>query len=110
MVELVAMKRANARINNAEIQLRAMRAYFANPERFTLAKCSVDLIGLNINADGELGYCVHVPPLGDIREASVRDLAASPAAEKHRELMKSCRFNCHLLINCCFDSAQFVAG
>jgi len=106
--ELIAMKRAGAPINNSEIQLRAMQAYFGNPERFTLAKCSVALIGLNINANGEVAFCTQVAPLGDIRDAGVRELATSPAAEKHRALMDACRFNCHLLINCCFDSSQFV--
>jgi MoaA/NifB/PqqE/SkfB family radical SAM enzyme len=105
---LLAMKRAGAPILNEDGQFAAMKAYFANPARFTMARCPVGAIGLTINAAGDALLCNFMPPVGNITKGNVRDIYHSARAAQAREEMARCEVNCHLLLNCCFDEASLV--
>jgi MoaA/NifB/PqqE/SkfB family radical SAM enzyme len=106
--ELLAMKRGGFFILNDDAQFPALKAYFANPDRFTLARCNVSRIGLTINAAGDVLLCNFLEPIGRIGGPRVREIYDSPAADRLRARMAACDVNCHLLLNCCFDPAQLI--
>lgn len=106
--ELLAMKRGGWFILNDDRQFPALKAYFANPDRFTLARCNVSRIGLTINAAGDVLLCNFLEPIGRIQHGDVRGIYESAAADRLRAKMTACDVNCHLLLNCCFDPEQLI--
>ena len=106
--ELLAMKRGGHFILNEDSQFPAMKAYFANPEKFTQALCTVGDIGFSINAGGDVLLCSFMEPVGNIKQGSIREIFESEKAKNQREMMHKCKDNCHLLINCSFDPAQLL--
>lgn len=106
--ELLAMKQGGFYILNEDVQLMTMKAYFANPERFTLTTCTVGENGLGINAAGDVLLCNFMGPVGNITQGHIRDIYESAKAKAVRERMHQCKDNCHLLINCCFDLDQII--
>ena len=107
--ELLAMKRGGYFILNEDCQFPAMKAYFANPERFSMAKCTVGDNGFSINAGGDVLLCSFMEPVGNIMDGrTIRQIFESEGAKKLRERMHRCDINCHLLINCSFDPSQLL--
>jgi MoaA/NifB/PqqE/SkfB family radical SAM enzyme len=107
--ELLAMKRGGFFVLNPDLQFQALKAYFANPDRFTLAQCTVTALGLTLNAAGDILLCNFMDPIGNIKRNGLRAAYESAAANGLRADMAACRVNCHLAINCCFDAAQLLA-
>ena len=106
--EILAMKRGGFFILNEDSQFPAMKAYFANPERFTQAMCTVGDLGFSINGAGDVLLCSFFGPIGNIREGRIREIFESEKARALREKMHGCKDNCHLLINCSFDPTQLL--
>ena len=106
--KLLELKHRGLPILNPVEQFGAMRAYFQNPERFSLAACTVGERGLTIEPDGSVRLCPMEEPIGNVLEKDIRDIWHSAAAAQCRKKMADCRTNCHLLINCVFDRTQFA--
>lgn len=106
---LLAKKQQIGFILNEDNQFPALKAYFANPDRFSLAKCTVGEMGFTINARGDILLCNMMDPIGSITEGrDIRQIYHSSVAQALRENMHACDINCHLLINCSFDPTQLV--
>jgi MoaA/NifB/PqqE/SkfB family radical SAM enzyme len=106
--EVLAIKRGKGFILNEDCQFPAIKAYFANPKRFTQALCTVGDMGFTINAAGDVLLCSFMPPVGNIAENRIREIFESEKAKDLRERMHDCDDNCHLLINCSFDPSQLL--
>lgn len=106
--EILAMKRGGFFILNEDSQFPAMKAYFANPERFTQAMCTVGDLGFSINGAGDVLLCSFFGPIGNIKDGHIQDIFESEKARALREKMHECKENCHLLINCSFDPTQLL--
>ena len=107
--ELLAMKHSTFPFHNTDNQFAAMKAYFANPSRFSLATCTVGDRGFSISATGFIHFCADLPPVARITEGHIRNLLASKNARDLRKRMHRCRDNCHMLINCSFDPDQLIS-
>jgi MoaA/NifB/PqqE/SkfB family radical SAM enzyme len=105
---LIVMKEKGERILNPVAQLLAMKAYFRNPNRFTLEHCSVGDHAVTVTEQGYVHLCFAHTALGNITEEGIRQMFESERAEKIRAEMEGCKKNCHLLINCCFDPGQLI--
>jgi MoaA/NifB/PqqE/SkfB family radical SAM enzyme len=105
---LLEMKRGGCFVLNEDNQFAAMKAYFANPERFTQAQCTVGDRGFSINAAGDVLLCSFFEPIGNITTGGIREIFESEKARALRLKMHDCVDNCHLLINCSFDPAQLL--
>jgi MoaA/NifB/PqqE/SkfB family radical SAM enzyme len=82
--QLMAMKRQGSHIANSYPQLNAMIDYFRNPASLRVAVqshnaherrrfCS-SLINLQIHANGDVRACVRAATIGNVKEATVRDI------------------------------------
>ena len=85
--QLVRLKREGSPIANSVEQLEVMIPYFRDPAalRKTVQShvaherrpdCSARF-NLQVNADGDVQTCVFMPPIGNIKERSIRDLWCS---------------------------------
>jgi MoaA/NifB/PqqE/SkfB family radical SAM enzyme len=105
LAELLQMKEAGFPILNPDEQFGAMGAYFCDPDRFALTRCNVGAFGLTIEGSGAIKLCGGFEPIGDLREGHhLRDVYRGPRAEAVRAQMSACERNCHLVLNCCFDT------
>jgi len=105
--KLLELKKLGLPILNPVEQFGVMRAYFRRPERFSQNACTVGERGLTIEPDGSVRLCPMEDAVGNVLEKDIREIWHSTAAAECREKMSQCRTNCHLLINCVFDPAQF---
>jgi MoaA/NifB/PqqE/SkfB family radical SAM enzyme len=81
---LLAMKREGFAIANSEDQLRVMIPYFRDPAAWRVATQShtaneekalcAALSLLQVHSNGDVRVCASAPPIGNIKEASVRDI------------------------------------
>ena len=99
---LIELKRAGLPIKNSYAQLRAMIAYFRNPDASRVATQShtahesrqfcAALTNLQLQANGDVTNCAGRPPIGNIKASSIRRIWASrPRAWQD---------------NCCLDSRR----
>lgn len=58
---------------------------------------------MNIDQFGNVYMCRLKEPIGNIKEDSPKDMWYSKRASQSREEIKSCKVNCHVLINCCYE-------
>ena len=104
--ELVAAKKAGAKINNSFEQLELYRRYYRDPERCDLGTgtCLVGDYFVNLNFDGCFELCPYIngvdTHLGFLHQASLLHLRASAAAKDARRTMRRCTQNCYLRLNC----------
>ena len=104
--ELVAAKKAGAKINNSFEQLELYRRYYRDPERCDLGTgtCLVGDYFVNLNFDGCFELCPYIngvdTHLGFLHQASLLRLRASAAAKDARRTMRRCTQNCYLRLNC----------
>ena len=100
---LMALKAEGVNISNMESQLKAFRAYFANPTEFVnKAKCIIGGTSVNVNAYGDIYLCFTNKPIGNIRKDNIIELLNSEKVKNLREELSECKQNCHLLLNCCY--------
>jgi MoaA/NifB/PqqE/SkfB family radical SAM enzyme len=82
--ELIALQEQGLPIRNCRAQLEVMKSYFQDPTGLNLAVqshsahenqqfCS-SMIGLQIQANGDVGGCSRMPHYGNIRETPIRQL------------------------------------
>ncbi len=102
--ELLAMKKGGFPIFNPDPQFKVMAAYFSDPQRAALSRCSVGDFGVTIEGSGAIKLCGGFDPIGDLRDGyHLHDVYLGPGADAVRAQMAECRRNCHLILNCCFD-------
>jgi MoaA/NifB/PqqE/SkfB family radical SAM enzyme len=82
--ELIALQDRGMPIRNSRAQLEVMKTYFGDPAGLSLAVqghsahenkqlCSA-MIGLQIQANGDVGSCSRMPQFGNIRQTPIREL------------------------------------
>ena len=107
--KLLALKRNIGFVLNEDFQFPALKAYIANPGRFSQAQCTVGNMGFTITPNGNVYLCNHMDPIGNISDGrTIRAIFESEKSQAIRKAMKACTINCHLLINCSFDPEQLL--
>lgn len=91
--ELVALKRAGARILNSEDQFLEMKAYFRNPDKVRGTNCRVGVTNFLVSCEGEIHMCFRTPPVGDISQ-SPREVWTSRKARQTRSSIRNCADLC----------------
>lgn len=101
--KLIELKAAGYKISNTVSQLEVFKGYFKEPNNFIRKnKCNVDFF-MNIDQFGNVYMCRLKEPIGNIKEDSFGDMWYSKKACQVREEIKSCKVNCHVLVNCCYE-------
>ena len=101
--ELMKLKKIGYKISNPLSQLEVFKRYFADPDDFIKAvSCNIDFY-MNINEFGDVYMCPRKKAVGNIKKDSVKDIWYGQTANKIREEIRSCRVNCHHLLNCCYE-------
>jgi MoaA/NifB/PqqE/SkfB family radical SAM enzyme len=112
--ELIRLKLTDkTKISNRAEHLRAYKAYLNDPLTFVnKAQCIVGGKALSVNTYGFIQLCLFKDFIGNIRDNDIRELWKSQNAEALRAKVKTCKQNCHLLLNCCFieDDASLYKG
>ena len=101
--ELIVRARGESKICNPPEQLEVLKAYFADPYRFRHnlgIKCTRGDLALEVNAYGDVAMCFFMPPIGNIRKTSVRDLWFSEDLVNARKAINKCDKECDLTVNC----------
>lgn len=100
---LIDMKNRGYRINNQLCQLEAFKNYFSYPDRFVKkTSCNLDR-AVHISSVGNIYICYDWECLGNIATDDLAGAWYSEDADKIRENIRSCKKNCHHLINCFFE-------
>jgi MoaA/NifB/PqqE/SkfB family radical SAM enzyme len=104
MDELIRIRtQGNTKLSNRAEHLRAYKAYLNDPLSFVnKAQCIVGGRAISVNTYGFIQLCLFKDFIGNIRDHDIRELWHSQDAEKLRAKVKTCKSNCHLLLNCCF--------
>jgi hypothetical protein len=92
--ELIAMKKAGAKILNPVEQFEGMKTYFADPTLLQTVNCMVGITNLSLTADGNVHTCFKMPPLGNVRKMSVRDMWDSQETRELRKKIRGCTIHC----------------
>jgi hypothetical protein len=92
--ELIAMKKAGAKILNPPEQFEGMKSYFADPTLRLNKQCMVGITNLSLTADGNIHTCFKMPPLGNVRQTTPEQVWDSPAAREIRRQMRACDIHC----------------
>ncbi|MFH1092571.1 MAG: radical SAM protein [Candidatus Omnitrophota bacterium] len=107
MDKLILMKQNHYKINNSVAQLRAAKEYLRYPERFVKKTVCNMYKAVHVSSIGQIFLCFNYGVLGDIRKGDdIREIWHSEDAEKIRDKIKSCKKNCHFLINCFFEEDE----
>ncbi|MDD4939450.1 MAG: radical SAM protein [Candidatus Omnitrophica bacterium] len=94
-----------SKISNPVSQLETFREYFTQQKSFLeKIKCRVLESGFfSISPNGDVNLCPFMDPIGNIKEAGIKQLWESGRAEEIRGRMLSCRNACHHLVNCWYE-------
>lgn len=92
--ELIAMKKAGARILNPPEQFEEMKTYFEKPYLLLKEQCMVGITNLSITCDGDIHTCFKMPPIGNVREIMPSKAWDSEAANALRRRIKNCDIHC----------------
>lgn len=92
--ELVALKRGGAKIMNPPEQLEGMKRYFRDPSLQLRDGCMVGVTNLGVTCDGFIHTCFKMPPLGNVRQTTLKEAWNSEQARKVRRLIKTCDIHC----------------
>jgi MoaA/NifB/PqqE/SkfB family radical SAM enzyme len=93
------------KIGNPVSQLLKFKKYYEDPNEYIheYIKCNMGYIFLSINEKGYVTLCEEREPIGNINEQDIYDIWFSKKADEIREQIRSCKKNCHQLINCCYE-------
>lgn len=91
---LILLKKDGYMINNSLGQLRMYKSYYANPSFLVERPCFIGVQNLNINADGNVYFCLNFDPVGNILEEKPESIWNSPEASERREEIKRCTAYC----------------
>ena len=92
--ELIAMKKAGAKILNPPEQFEGMKEYFAKPTLLMREQCMVGITNLSITAEGNIHTCFKQPPLGNVRQVTPQQVWDSPEARALRKKIRNCDIHC----------------
>lgn len=92
--ELIALKKSGAKILNPAEQFEGMKSYFADPTLRMNKQCMVGITNLSLTADGFIHTCFKMPPLGNVRQTTVREVWDSPETRALRKRIKDCDIHC----------------
>lgn len=109
MDELLILKEKGYKINNSPAQLKAAKEYLKYPEKFVKKTVCNMYKAVHVSSIGQIFLCFNYGILGDIRNGDdIRVIWNSKAANEVREKIKTCRKNCHFLINCFFEEDELT--
>lgn len=109
MDKLISMKSNHYKINNSVAQLRAAKEYLRYPDKFVKKTVCNMYKAVHVSSIGQIFLCFNYGVLGDIRKGDdIRKIWRSEEAEKVRDKIKTCKKNCHFLINCFFEEDELV--
>jgi MoaA/NifB/PqqE/SkfB family radical SAM enzyme len=101
---LIELKRAGVHIGNSYAQLEVWRCYYRDPRRFIKPEvCNIGTGAISVDWRGDVTICPHMESPGNVFREPIGEIWRSPLATYVRERILSCRENCHLLVNCCFE-------
>jgi len=63
-------------------------------------KCTRGDLAPEVNAYGDISMCFFMPPLGNIRKDSIRDVWQSEKMKEARNQINTCTLDCDLAVNC----------
>ena len=88
---------------NTLYQLRAFKNYFRHPEKFVKndLPCNLDT-AVQVSAVGDIHMCYHYDMLGNVKDTNFIEAWNSSHAKQVRQKIRTCKTNCHELINCYF--------
>ena len=92
--ELKEMKNKGARILNPPEQFEGMKGYFEKPELLMRDRCMVGVTNLSITSEGNIHTCFKMPPLGNVKEKTVREVWDSEEAKLLRMSIRNCEIHC----------------
>lgn len=79
-------------IVNSTAELKLMRDYYKNKKiRF---RCSATARNIFVNHNGDVKLCQYFPPVGNIKENSIREIWHSEKASSQRKAMRKCKKIC----------------
>ncbi|HTY44828.1 MAG TPA: radical SAM protein [Patescibacteria group bacterium] len=101
--ELIKLKKMGHKIGNSASQLETFKKYFQEPDSFVRkAECNVDF-WMNVNRRGDVRMCENMRPIGNIKKGRPQEIWYSQEALHRRAQIKSCKVNCHTLVNCAYE-------
>ena len=103
--EIIRRRKNGELVGNTIVQLEAYKKYLAAPDRFVKkGSCNLDR-AIHISSIGDIFLCYNWACLGNIRnkEDDIRRLWVSKKADAVRENIRTCKDNCHFLLNCFFE-------
>jgi hypothetical protein len=91
-------------LTNTYPQLKAFRDYFSSPESFVKSSspCNMDK-GIQTTEVGDIFMCFHKKRIGNIMQGRLLEAWGSDATEEIRDNIRSCKTNCHTLLNCYYE-------
>jgi len=104
--ELIKLKKNGHKIGNPVSQLETFKRYFENPKSFIRkTNCNVDF-WMNINQCGDVYMCENMQSIGNIKGSRPEEIWRSQESIQRREDIRSCKANCHILVNCAYEEEQ----
>ena len=91
------------RINNLPLQFEKFKKYFLNPNADLGIKCPAGTLNFPIDSQGNVSGCVMESPVGNIKNDNPIEIYNNKFIHA-REKAKTCKENCHFLINCYFPA------
>jgi MoaA/NifB/PqqE/SkfB family radical SAM enzyme len=91
-------------LTNTYPQLKAFRDYFSKPESFVKSSspCNMDK-GIQTTEVGDIFMCFHKKRIGNLMQDRLLDAWGSADTEMIRDNIRSCKTNCHTLLNCYYE-------
>lgn len=103
--QLIAYREKSFDVANSIPQLQAHKKYFQNPMDFVkTSPCNMDK-AVHVSAVGDIFLCFKWDTVGNIMtpDTDIRKIWYSKEAEAVRNNIRTCKDNCHFLLNCYFE-------
>lgn len=102
--DLIKFKQSGYKILTPVSQLRAFINYYKDPKEFIRkGDCHLGYRNFSIGSDGYIFLCFLMEPIGNIRENDFKTIWNSDKANESRQIIRECKKNCQILVNCWFD-------
>ena len=89
-------------VSNTFEQLENFKDYFEHPYKFIKKECDVLFNMIALNSDMQLHICSFIKFI-DLKNRNIKDVWNSLEVRYRHMLMKTCRQNCNLIVNCYRD-------
>ncbi len=101
--DLIRLKKSGYKISNRMPQLEMFKRYFEDPRSFIRRdRCNVDFY-MSVDQLGDVYMCWLKKPIGNIMRNNPKEIWYSAEADQRRKEIRSCKTNCHLLVNCGYE-------